>query len=199
MACLPYYKGISFPLNIFFFLINIICSLVSIIGNSLTIFSIKTKPQLQSPSNWLLAGLSLTDLLAGVIAQPMYGTYLAFFDYKNNCVLEKSIVFMSATSCSTSLLHLCVIARDRYVHISKAMHSNEYDSGVKVCMIDLPLGLDSGSREVSFLFWLAYVAAVVIFPLFFLNLKLLLILNLKLPGWRGKSETEWRFSLTLIF
>eukprot|EP00794_Sanderia_malayensis_P003486 gene3486-3984_t len=126
MACLPYYKGIQYPTNVVFFLINALCAIMSVFGNSLTIFAIYRKHHLQSPSNWLLAGLSFTDLLAGAIAQPMYSIYLSFFADQNNCVLEKSVVFMSATSCSTSLLHLCMIARDRFLHISKGVRYSEY-------------------------------------------------------------------------
>ncbi len=134
MACLPYYKGVQYPVNIVFFLINITCSITSLFGNSITIFAIKSKIHLQAPSNWLLAGLSLTDLLAGAIAQPIYGTYLSFFSHTNNCVLEKTIVFMSATSCATSMLHLCVIARDRFLHIAKGMRYSEYTNKSQVWM-----------------------------------------------------------------
>ena len=132
MTCLPYYMGIEYPMNIIFFLANTICSLVSVFGNSVTIMAILTRANLQTTSHWLLAALSFTDLLAGAIAQPMYSIYLSFFADKNNCVLEKSIVFMSATSCMTSLLLLAVIGRDRFLHVSKGMRYNEHMNNIKV-------------------------------------------------------------------
>ena len=132
MTCLPYYVGIANPVNIIFFLINIICSLVSISGNSLTIFVVATRSHLQMPRNLLLAALSITDLFAGLVPQPIFGTYLSFFHDTNNCVLEKAIVFMSATSCATSLLLLCVIARDRFLHVAKGLHYNQHTNKCQV-------------------------------------------------------------------
>lgn len=132
MTCLPYYIGISQPVNIVFFLVNILCSLVSIIGNSLTTFVVATRSHLQMPRNLLLAALSVTDLFAGLVAQPIFGTYLSFFHNTNSCMLEKAIVFMSASSCASSLLLLCVIARDRYLHVAKGLQYNQHTSKYQV-------------------------------------------------------------------
>ena len=134
MTCLPYYVGIPQPINIAFFLINVTCSLASINGNSLTIYVVATRKHLQAPMNLLLAALSITDLFAGMVAQPIFATYLSFFHTSNNCVLEKTIVFMSATSCATSLLLLCLIARDRYLHVAKGLRYNQHTNRYQVRM-----------------------------------------------------------------
>ena len=135
MTCLPYYKVIQYPVNIIFFLLNFTCSVFSVSGNSLTIFVVITKSSLHSPTNWLLAALSLTDLLVGLIVQPLYGIYLAFAQRHNNCVLEKSIVFISAASCTASLGFLCAIARDRYLHVAKGLDYQQYTNKKQVSII----------------------------------------------------------------
>lgn len=132
MTCLPYYTGVSYPLNIAFCIINITCSLTSVIGNSLTISAITKKQHLQMPHYLLLAALSATDLLAGCIPQPIYGIYLSYFHHSSICELEKAIVFMSATSCSASMLLLCGIARERHLQVSLGLNYNGYTSKSKV-------------------------------------------------------------------
>ena len=132
MTCLPYYIGISYPMNIIFFLINIISSLFSVIGNSLTIFVIIKKQHLQVPQNLLLAALSATDLFAGSIPQPIYGTYLAFYHDSKNCAIEQTIVFMSATSCAGSLLLLCAVARERHLNMSMGLNYSSQRSKKQV-------------------------------------------------------------------
>ena len=132
MPCLPYYIGIKYPLNIIFFLINITSSLISISGNSLTIFVIGTRQHLQLPQNLLLAALSATDIFAGFIPQPVYGIYLAFYHDSEICGIEQAIVFMSAASCSASLLLLCAIARERYRQLKLGLNYNGTTSKAKV-------------------------------------------------------------------
>ena len=132
MTCLPYYIGVSYPWNTIFFLINMASSLTSVSGNSLTIFIIITRQHLHLPQNLLLAALSATDLFAGLVPQPIYATYLSFYHNSNNCGIEQAIVFMSATSCSASLLLLCAIARERYRQLILGLSYNEDTSKGKV-------------------------------------------------------------------
>ena len=132
MTCLDYYIGIEEPLNIIFFLINIICAVISTFSNGVVVYVVFTVQRLQRPSHWLLVALAFTDLLAGGLSQPMYGIYLGFFHTTNNCYIEKSIVFISAASCTTSLLLLCLIAHDRYLHISKGLRYKQFTSQLRI-------------------------------------------------------------------
>ena len=132
MVCHPYYIGLEQPLNIIFVLINTTCAIISVLGSGIVIYAVMTVKSLQNPSNWLLMALASADLLAGAIAQPMYGIHFAFFHYSNRCNIEKAAVFMSAASCSTSMLILCVIAQDRYLHISRGFTYNQFVSGLKI-------------------------------------------------------------------
>ena len=132
MVCLPYYTEIEKPFNAIFFLGNITSAVISVSGNGIVIYVILTLKRLQKPTNWLLMALASADLLVGTVAQPLCGIYLVFFHSLSNCYIEKTIVFTSAMSCPTSVLILCLIAHDRYLHLSKGLAYNEHTSGIKI-------------------------------------------------------------------
>ena len=96
------------------------------------VYVILTVERLQNPSNRLLLALASADLLAGAIAQPMSGIYFAFFHSSNRCDVEKAILFVSVASCLISVLLLCLIARDRYLHLSKGLAYNQFASKRKI-------------------------------------------------------------------
>ena len=110
-------------------------SITSISGNFLVIYVVFSVERLQTPRHWLLAALAASDLLAGVVSQPLYATYIAFFSNSENCFIEMAIVFMSATSCATSLLIICAIARDRLLTMSKRMEYNQHTSNKQIIRI----------------------------------------------------------------
>ena len=150
MTCLEYMIGISYPVNIIFCMINIACAMVSIVGNSLTIWVIAKKHHLHVPRNLLLAALSMSDLVAGLISQPVYGIYLSFGYKASNCIVEKGLVFISAASCTSSLLLVTAIARDRWLHVAKSHEYNMYTSkrqvGFSFCQEIKPLNWVSSTR-----------------------------------------------------
>ena len=143
MAGLPYAIEFHWPLNLIFFLINITCSIILVSGNGIVVYVVLTVKHLQNPSNYLLMALSSADLLAGGIAQPLCDTYFGFFGTSNSCNVERSCMFLSATSCATSILLLCLIARDRYLHISKGPAYNQFTSESKISLLIL------GSRVIG--------------------------------------------------
>ena len=59
--------------------INILPSLIAIIGNALCITTIVKTPLLQTTSNVWVAALCVSDLIVGIIAQPLYYASLASF------------------------------------------------------------------------------------------------------------------------
>ena len=134
MVCHPYYIGLEYPLDIIFFLINIICAAICVSGNGIVIYVTLTVKQLQNPSGWLLMALASADLLAGAIAQPMFAIYHTFFHDSDICNIQRAIIFISATSCSTSILLLCLIAYDRYLHVFKGLTYNQFTSELKTSL-----------------------------------------------------------------
>ena len=81
----------------------------------------KTKRRLQTHPNILLACLALTDLMAGLVLQPLHTTITIFLlqgkDFHDFCYIELAytvlfVIFMSAT-----VFHLFLISVERYLAI----------------------------------------------------------------------------------
>ena len=95
------------------------CPLI-IVLNILVMVAVKTKPQLRTKSNIALACLSTTDLVVGVVLQPLYIA-------KESSLLRGDIVFCSKTNISNttatficllaSFHHLALMSAERYVAI----------------------------------------------------------------------------------
>ena len=89
--------------------------------NALVMVAVKTKRRLQTHPNILLACLALTDLMIGLVTQPLHITKTIFLlqgkDYHEFCNIEQAftvsfLVFSFITAC-----HLLLISGERYLAI----------------------------------------------------------------------------------
>ena len=103
----------SVPANIFTIVncvFNAVLMLIAIIGNSLVIASIFRTPTLRSPFTTLLCSLDLSDLLVGLVVQPVY-----FADeIAHNSFLGYCSSFLSYGTCGVSLCTMTTISLDRF-------------------------------------------------------------------------------------
>ena len=89
--------------------------------NVLVLLVVKTKRRLQTYSNVLLACLAVTDLMVGLVVQPLYLTITVLLlqgkDFDEFCAI--SVIFADSiiTSGNISLYHLALIAGERYFTI----------------------------------------------------------------------------------
>ena len=90
---------------------NALLSLFAITGNSLVIASILRTPSLRSPSTILLCGLAVSDLLVGIVVQPLY----IATELEKDKLLFIIFHFMSYGCCGVSLWTTTVISLDRFV------------------------------------------------------------------------------------
>ena len=99
--------------------INSISAITAILLNSLVIIVVATKQQLKTRYNILLACLAATDLLVGVLVQPLF----VASDIKHIlgigpfCALDTVLVVVSYGVCGASISHLVLISVERYVFI----------------------------------------------------------------------------------
>ncbi|XP_078344889.1 melanocyte-stimulating hormone receptor-like [Oculina patagonica] len=85
--------------------------LISIIGNTLVLAAILRTPSLRSPSMILLSSLAVSDLLVGLVVQPIYiGTRLA-----EDSSLNEAMERMAFALCGVSLLTMTAISVDRFL------------------------------------------------------------------------------------
>lgn len=91
--------------------LNVPLMIISIIGNSLVLTAILKTPSLHSPSIMFLGSLAASDLLVGLVAQPIYIAYeLTRFSF-----LYQPMTTMAVIAAGVSLSTMTVISVDRFL------------------------------------------------------------------------------------
>ena len=113
----------TYILLVFSTVISLIAALPTILLNSLVIFAVTTRRRLQSNSNMLLAGLASTDLLTGLVVQPIriaveMNRILGVGPF---CTIEKMFAASLVVANIASLCHLVLISVDRYIAIKYSL------------------------------------------------------------------------------
>ena len=100
----------------FFVSVNAILSITSLLGNVLIFTALWKDSSLRAPSRVLFLCLSLTDLCVGLIAQPLFISYLMAFTKENwsSCRITGSLTLIaSAVLCGQSIVTVTAISVDR--------------------------------------------------------------------------------------
>ncbi|KAL4624027.1 5-hydroxytryptamine receptor 1B-like [Arapaima gigas] len=105
--------GLAVTLSIF--------TLATILSNAFVIATISQSRKLHTPANLLIASLAVTDLLVSVVVMPVWVLYTVSRTWTLGQVLCDIWLSSDITCCTASILHLCVIALDRYWAITDAV------------------------------------------------------------------------------
>ena len=101
--------------------VNIFLMIVSIIANSLVIAAVCNTPSLRYPSNLLLCGLALSDVIVGLIVEPFHLTVelLKMHGYPkgDDCTLETAFTVIAFLVCGVSFVNVTLVSMDRYMAI----------------------------------------------------------------------------------
>ena len=96
----------------------------TVLLNLLTMIAVKTKTQLQSMSNVALACLATTDLMVGVLAQPLFISVaisaLQCQATNEVCRLQNVTKYSMNVFSFSSLVHLALMSVERYMAIKKS-------------------------------------------------------------------------------
>lgn len=121
-------------------ILNCIVALPTTAFNALIIYAIATTPVLQTPSYVLLTSLALTDLLVGMLAQPLQGAMMLYYrsgDLEAYCSsLRSSAAIIGGTAAAASVGTVTAIAVDRYLAIRLKI---QYKSIVTVSRVKVVL------------------------------------------------------------
>ena len=100
-----------------------IATLPIIVLNAVIIFAVAAKRQLRSNSNVLLACLASTDLLTGLVVQPLFIAVNIDRIHGEGpfCTLEKTSFIALIGVCFISLFHLVLVCVDRYIATKHAL------------------------------------------------------------------------------
>ena len=91
--------------------LNVPLMLISIIGNTLVLATILRTPSLRSPSTVLLCSLAISDLLVGLVVQPVYIAHRL----TENSSLYQALKILAFSACGVSLLTMTAISVDRFL------------------------------------------------------------------------------------
>ena len=102
---------------IFFSAVNFLFSITAILGNTLILIALHKESSLHKPSKLLYRCLAITDLLVGLVTEPVYAFYFTLEDTErwfSFCFYSAAIATVSFTILtSVSLLTMTAISVDR--------------------------------------------------------------------------------------
>ena len=102
-------------------IINVLLLVTATIGNTLVLSVVWKTSSLRSPSIVLLCGLATTDLVVGLVVQPLFLSMelipLVSNSTEYHCNLGKALITLSYSVCGASLLTVTAISLDRLLAI----------------------------------------------------------------------------------
>lgn len=123
--------------------------------NGLVILAVKVKRRLQTHSNIMLACFALTNVLNGVLVQPLNATLAIFLlqgkDFHEVCEVNLAFSFSFMEVSLISMSHLILISGERYLTIKYSLRHNEVLTNTSVIVS-------------SFLTWITAVILYFILP-----------------------------------
>ena len=114
--CSPVWVGEFKKQSISFSAVNTLFSITAILGNSLILLALHKESSLHPPSKLLYRCLATTDLLVGLVSQPLYVTYWMSLVHKHWSLCRyarEAIVISSYVLCGVSLLTMTAISVHR--------------------------------------------------------------------------------------
>ncbi|XP_078384757.1 adenosine receptor A3-like [Oculina patagonica] len=106
---------------VFLTVVNIITCPFTVVLNSLVMIAVKTKPRLKTNSNTAIGCLAVTDVLMGVIGQPIFAAIMILTlqgeTSNEHCTLQWLSRIVIRSLGAASIRHLVLIAVERYIAI----------------------------------------------------------------------------------
>lgn len=93
--------------------------LCAIFGNACVVAAVALERSLQTVANYLIGSLAVTDLMVSVLVLPMAALYQVLDRWTLGQVPCDIFISLDMVCCTSSILHLCAIALDRYWAITE--------------------------------------------------------------------------------
>ncbi|XP_062406930.1 5-hydroxytryptamine receptor 1E [Sardina pilchardus] len=98
-----------------------VLTLLTALVNIGVIAAICTTKKLHLPANYLICSLAVTDFLVALLVMPVSVVYITMETWTLGQAVCEVWLSVDMTCCTSSILHLCVIALDRFWAITKAI------------------------------------------------------------------------------
>ena len=136
LLCSPSLVGGLQPAS--FASVNILLSITTFLGNSLILVALHKESALHAPSKLLYRCLATTDLLVGLIAQPLYVTcwMSVVHEHWTLCYYAETAAYIIGSAlCGVSLLTMAAISVDRLLALLAGLRYKEIVTLKSVCII----------------------------------------------------------------
>ncbi|XP_019739034.1 5-hydroxytryptamine (serotonin) receptor 1A b [Hippocampus comes] len=99
----------------------LLCALIlcAIFGNACVVAAVALERSLQNVANFLIGSLAVTDLMVSVLVLPMAALYQVLNRWTLGQISCDIFISLDVLCCTSSILHLCAIALDRYWAITE--------------------------------------------------------------------------------
>ena len=124
--------------SVSFAAVNIFLAVTAFLGNSLILVALHKESSLHPPSKLLYRCLATTDLLVGLVAQPLHVTYLMSEVHEHWSLRHYAGEAASITGvalCGVSLLTMAVISVDRLLALLLGLRYKEIVTLKRICII----------------------------------------------------------------
>ncbi|KAK2883421.1 hypothetical protein Q8A67_017058 [Cirrhinus molitorella] len=128
-------------------------TLLTAVVNGAVIAAICTTRKLHLPANYLICSLAVTDFLVSVLVMPISILYITTETWLLGPFVCEAWLSVDMTCCTCSILHLCVIALDRYWAITKAIEYARKRTPRRACVMVAVVWVISIFITIPPLFW----------------------------------------------
>ncbi|TNN55338.1 5-hydroxytryptamine receptor 1D [Liparis tanakae] len=117
----PWSEATLLSLQISLSVLLAVITLATVLSNAFVIATIYLTRKLHTPANFLIGSLAVTDLLVSILVMPISIVYTVSKTWALGQIVCDIWLSSDITFCTASILHLCVIALDRYWAITDAL------------------------------------------------------------------------------
>ncbi|XP_044529893.1 5-hydroxytryptamine receptor 1B [Gracilinanus agilis] len=149
----PYQDSIALPWKVLLATFLALITLATTLSNAFVIATVSRTRKLHTPANYLIASLAVTDLLVSILVMPISTMYTVTGRWTLGQVVCDFWLSSDITCCTASILHLCVIALDRYWAITDAVEYSAKRTPKRAAGMIVMVWVFSVSISMPPLFW----------------------------------------------
>ncbi|XP_063300544.1 5-hydroxytryptamine receptor 1D [Pelobates fuscus] len=128
-------------------------TLATLLSNVFVIITIFKSRKLHTPANYLIGSLAFTDLLVSILVMPISIVYTVTHTWTFGQIICDIWLLSDITCCTASILHLCVIALDRYWAITDALEYTKHRTAGRAALMISVVWIISICISIPPLFW----------------------------------------------